>query len=327
MKTCPRRLHYKQHILYRHRPAERPSIGKFLDDGILLPFAFPRHLFTKPNYTLWNLRSSDAHKWRLDEWVLPGDGWRGSDVRQTKAGHASNDIMGSLYFYLMRIIMAFFHKIRRLKIDFVLMQSDATTLPLVAYEQGWSFDRIETSNVTHFLSTDFLVGVYSNLLKPANPHATLITSYMCAVLDMIWPQRKEHIIKRAMKKAKPYLPPTDWHLYDMLRCEIAAADPGPGDHDGTNIGASVHFQQCCFDFFACNYELYFSRYGKDKNFAAIEESTNMKMKTENTIVEKWPLMLKKKPGDDGCAEELIDHVSDGRVPWLRYVEWFRPRPV
>lgn len=47
------------------------------------------------------------------------------------------------------------------------------------------------------------------------------------------------------------------------------------------------------------------------------------MKERNTVIEKWPLLLKKRLDEPGAAEEFAVHVALGTAGVERYAEWHR----
>lgn len=51
------------------------------------------------------------------------------------------------------------------------------------------------------------------------------------------------------------------------------------------------------------------------------DSVNMMMKEEHTIIDKWPLSLKKRYGSPGAKDEFRELMALGHVGTDRYVEW------
>lgn len=47
------------------------------------------------------------------------------------------------------------------------------------------------------------------------------------------------------------------------------------------------------------------------------------MKENNTVIEKWPLRLKKGPDEPGAVEEFDVHIAMGTCGVERYAEWHR----
>lgn len=57
------------------------------------------------------------------------------------------------------------------------------------------------------------------------------------------------------------------------------------------------------------------------NFKEVEQSGRLEVKKENTIIEKWPMKLKLKPGQKGAKEEFDLLLSSSHTGQERYVEW------
>jgi hypothetical protein len=58
-------------------------------------------------------------------------------------------------------------------------------------------------------------------------------------------------------------------------------------------------------------------------FREIERSFKVRMKAEHTLVDKWPLMLKLLPQDDGAKLEFERLMASSHTGCERYVEWKR----
>lgn len=57
------------------------------------------------------------------------------------------------------------------------------------------------------------------------------------------------------------------------------------------------------------------------DFIPVLYSMGMEMKEKHTIVEKWPLRLKKRPDEAGAKEEFRDLCNSQHTGSDRYVEW------
>lgn len=66
-----------------------------------------------------------------------------------------------------------------------------------------------------------------------------------------------------------------------------------------------------------------SSYMSLERFREVAAVSGMAIKDCNTIIEKWPLQLKKKPGQPGAQEEFELLRSSGHGGSERYVEWKR----
>ncbi len=62
---------------------------------------------------------------------------------------------------------------------------------------------------------------------------------------------------------------------------------------------------------------------KSQNFKEIERQSGTKMKSKNTIIERWPMRLKLKHGQPGAQEEFDAALASRHDAWNCYVEWKR----
>lgn len=46
-------------------------------------------------------------------------------------------------------------------------------------------------------------------------------------------------------------------------------------------------------------------------------------KTRHTIIDEWPMRLKKQPREEGAKEEFIQRLGSGHTGMARYMEWQR----
>lgn len=65
------------------------------------------------------------------------------------------------------------------------------------------------------------------------------------------------------------------------------------------------------------------RYMERLEFKKIEQYFNVRMKDPHTIIEKWPMRLKLRPGQAGAQEEFDLLLSSAHTGIERYVEWKR----
>lgn len=65
------------------------------------------------------------------------------------------------------------------------------------------------------------------------------------------------------------------------------------------------------------------RYMTLERFRHAAEASGMEIKQYNTVIEKWPLQLKRGPDQPGAQEELELLRSSGHKRSERYVEWKR----
>lgn len=65
------------------------------------------------------------------------------------------------------------------------------------------------------------------------------------------------------------------------------------------------------------------RYARDLNFTEAGNFHGMVMKKHHTIIEKWPIRLKKNAGQAGAQEEFKMLLQSAHRGSERYVEWKR----
>jgi hypothetical protein len=130
-------------------------------------------------------------------------GWDIAETLPTNTGNAANDLYGKLFVHLRSALWSFRTRLSEAGVNFELYNLDATELPKTL--AGTAFARIEvwsgacieirsmktkhiqTSNISdgHFIGPHRTVRLLGPLLQtPAqNPHATLITLFMNAVVE------------------------------------------------------------------------------------------------------------------------------------------------
>jgi hypothetical protein len=69
-----------------------------------------------------------------------------------------------------------------------------------------------------------------------------------------------------------------------------------------------------------------ARYRAHRNFEAIAPESGAAEKENNTIVEKWPLRLKRQPGQEGAQDEFRVMLGSSCSGMERYMEWTRVVP-
>lgn len=72
-----------------------------------------------------------------------------------------------------------------------------------------------------------------------------------------------------------------------------------------------------------NYERYYDRFMNDWGIERRSAVFGVRVKTENTVVGKWPFKLKKKPGHPGAMEELDVLCASCNGVQECYLEWAR----
>jgi len=62
---------------------------------------------------------------------------------------------------------------------------------------------------------------------------------------------------------------------------------------------------------------------KRMDFDSLGRAAGARVKAENTIVEKWPMRVKRKAGQPGAEEEFRMVLASCHTGVERYVEWVR----
>lgn len=157
-----------------------------------------------------------------------------------------------------------------------------------------------------------------------NPHATLVTFFMNAVVEMTTAEtegrdahaRDAHAREQIEKVLNlwpfPITPPSS--PYDSQAMLMGAAKPIVCDVDkyfDRYVRLSTRSSKEADDL----------RYMKRFRFAEFPQHLGMKMKEHHTIIDKWPMRLKLRPGQPGAKEEFGLLFSTGHEGTERYVEW------
>ena len=72
-----------------------------------------------------------------------------------------------------------------------------------------------------------------------------------------------------------------------------------------------------------DYDRIFDFYKGAVGFEACAKNVGVRMRERNTVVEAWPMRLKKKPGEEGAEEEFQRLMASSSSGAPRYVEWVR----
>lgn len=59
------------------------------------------------------------------------------------------------------------------------------------------------------------------------------------------------------------------------------------------------------------------------NFEEVSKAAGMRIKTKQTITEKWPNKLKKRAGQSGAQEEFLALTASSQGAHECYLEWAR----
>lgn len=291
------RLDFRERRYFGQSPSLRASGQKFREDGVLLPFGTPRAAFIIPNPTLFR----DTNSWPMKDDADPIHGWRMSDISSALTGAATNDIYGKLVVHLRDQISRFHRRLSATDIFFHLTNVNAEDL--YDYVQPVTFDRIEVSNITDagYLGMPRTIAHIGHLLKQPdeNPHATLVALFLNAVDEMYDDNEKRKAMMSEMRQVWSYMTPS----------------PLTSPYDPNVIVGDIATQQ------VRDVDKHFERYMKLQDFAKIVELSGMEFKRQHTIIDPWPLRLKKKPHQKGGKEEFLTLLGSGHSGCERYMEW------
>ena len=249
----------------------------------------------------------------------PLGGWNVNDVLRG-CGNATKDIYGGLYFHIRGTLRKLCQRLHSsARTSFVVSHQDTMSLPellcnlTTGQNASLQFDRIDCSNIADagYLGIRQTLATMGPLLKPKteNPHATIVTSFINAVneTDMNTDYVEHFAAKgRGLEVLASYDP-------DGLLKFIASSSPY--DPEKLRISQS-------FDFFRDNDKL-FRIYMAAFQFDGAASVAGVKMKQRNTIVNEWPMRLKKRNGENGAKEEFEVLRASSHNGTERYVEWVR----
>ncbi|KAK4206240.1 hypothetical protein QBC37DRAFT_460375 [Rhypophila decipiens] len=252
-------------------PFSRIAKGRFREDGLLLPFGHSRVGFDTPNLLLFQ----NSETWLMNDKADPLDGWPVWEVLRHPSP-AKEDRYGKL--------------------------------ELKNHLAPDKFMRIEASNISDVahLGVGDTLSCLSPLLQlpQSNPHATLISLFLNAVLE---------IAKRTgansnpiyTKAAMKYLPIPD--ISSLLKSQGA---------ETYRLWDARHFSSTWTCSSGCKLSRCFY-------FDNLSTQLGVSEKECNTIVEKWPIRLKLRHGQDGAQEEFMVLLGSNFSGTERYVEWKR----
>lgn len=297
------RRDYRDRYMTCLSPIQRVSFNKFRQDGLLLPFGFPRHDFRRPNPTFFQT----ADTWPMKDNADPLNGWSLKEVLNTESGAATADTYGKLFFHLRDLLRSFLDRISCSRISFQIFHLDASSLP--SHLDRDSFSRVDVSNISDmgWLGIHRTLDLMIPLLQtPAqNPHATMITLFMNAVEETLTDEDRMQgltLHSRATRDLLNYLPPngTRNSKYDPALIKF-------------NVGREL----------VGTYDHIFDRFMKDFEFQTAGQVFDAMMKEKHTIIEKWPYRLKLRPGQPGAQDEFDRCMRQSVSGKERYVEWKR----
>ncbi|KAL8703599.1 MAG: hypothetical protein Q9201_003224 [Fulgogasparrea decipioides] len=307
------RLDYRDRELYTLSGSRRMCSSTFRDTGVLAPFGLHLDHFKCPNPLLFNEKTS---AWLQKDSASPLEGWSmqsilaPSNLRRT----AKDDVNGLLYFHVRMVLETFCRRLQDplVKTHFALYSVDAAKLPRVIDSKIHvvGFDRIEVSNIVDeaYVGLHRTLAIFAPLIKKpsVNPHATLITLFLnaCEIADReMGNHDNKSLQKKQMDAVMKY---THSNPLDLL-----------------NPNSAAMFKFIAGKELVRDYDGIFKWYMDVVNFPLAAENAGLRMRERNTVVEAWPIRLKKKPGEQGAEEEFDRLMTSSCSGAERYVEWFR----
>ncbi|KAI0410710.1 hypothetical protein F5X98DRAFT_368641 [Xylaria grammica] len=292
------RVDYTDRSLYLLSPSHRIASRRFREDGLLLPFGFPRHDFTDPNPTFFHTEDS----WPMKDSADPQHGWSTEKVAQTSSGPATADLYGKIFYFLRATLRCFLVRLSESAVSFQLFSTDVESLP-----DTKRFAFAQTSNIADkgwFGIHKTLATLGPFLQAPdINPHATLITSFINAVDENLTQQDRMANITPNSAETKTLL-----KYLHVKRAWASEYDPD-----------LIKFQFGRDAVSRCDYV--FDRHLKELRLKEWADLLGMAIKDDHTIIEKWPYRLKLRPGQPGAQAEFDRLLASGVSGKERYVEW------
>ncbi|KAI0185492.1 hypothetical protein EV127DRAFT_348191 [Xylaria flabelliformis] len=311
--NAPSRVDYFDRALLLRSPAMGLGMIRYRNDGVLVPFGQDREAFLIPNPTFFQ----SSNEWPMMDSADPTDGWSMKTFLATKAGPAKNDVYGQLYHHLKRLFANFHRYLHSKPVSFELHHTDAQLLDKTL--AGREFDRIEVSNIcdSGYLGIATTLKTFGPLLRSssANPHATLITTFLNAVPEtklmyqMISPSAADLVHKSDTRRALKYMEP-----------DLTAPTGTPADNSARLQTTSIKI--LCGVELVGDMDKYFNLYIHQHAFAHAALFAGVKMKERHTIIPPWPLRVK---GDlnptQKDKEDFKLLLGTAHVGHERYVEW------
>lgn len=211
---APERKDYRDRWYFKEAsPFTRVAKQRFREDGLLLPFGYPRDEFDNPNpyvaadgsqalLTVVYRTLFQNPKWPMDDKADPMNGWAIAAVDGV-SWPASRDVYGKLYKHLEATLTRFVTALRNIRVSFDLLNVDVRDLPrhldgaysrievglgTPAQEQT-AANVLQVSNICDggYIGIRDTVSLFSPLLQGArrNAHATLITLFINATMEVM----------------------------------------------------------------------------------------------------------------------------------------------
>ncbi|KAL6789154.1 hypothetical protein J3E68DRAFT_444007 [Trichoderma sp. SZMC 28012] len=288
-KRDAREYHYSK---MTDAPHLRIVYQRFLEDGMLLPFGHSRLDFIYPNGALF----PEDIKYSYAESGSPLAAWGVLDVIKTPWA-AQNDLYGKLYYFLRGVIGNFLHWLGPNEFGLSFFNVPIRALP--RHLGSKKYDRIEVSNVCgrEELSIRDTFQLFSGHLMDLadNPHATLMTWFVNAAKES----------KDARGNAQS--------LFTTFQLQLL--------YNNFNTKAPATHQLFTLLHVPILIDEYFTHYMETREFEQNARESGMEMKSENTVVDKWPA----RPKNDDALSDHCLYLSTPHPLIERCVEWRKRR--
>ncbi|KAG7002098.1 hypothetical protein G7Y79_00029g063940 [Physcia stellaris] len=303
---APSRVDYRDRELYGISGFRRICSTKFRESGVLAPFGSCLDQFQWSNPLLFNEKTST---WLQKDSASPLEGWSMQSIQAPSNLQftAKNDLNGLLYFHVRTVIETFCDRI----------QDPSFKTHFILYCSFSGFDRIEVSNIADefYLGLHRTLQTFASLIKPPgiNHHAVLVTLFLnaCEIADrMMGNQMAGAEQKEMMDQIMKYI---HFDKKDFMKAQMNPASPEMFRFMSAND--LVRDYDKIFEFYKSNMV----------NFSGAADSAGLKMREQNTIIDPWPMRLKKKAGEPGAEEEFKRLMESSYSGAERYVEWVRKK--
>ncbi|KAL8831439.1 MAG: hypothetical protein Q9170_005288 [Blastenia crenularia] len=257
--------------------------------------------------------------WLQKDSASPLEGWSLPSVStpENVTLTAKEDINGQLYFHVRNSLEKFCNRIQKglVKARFVVYCVDAAVLPkipnaLVSQNSNGKLDRIEVSNIADeaYLGIRKVLILYGHLLKPpdVNRHACLITLFLnaCKITGMMMGNDRNELVARArQRQVFKYKRNT----FDLRKV--------------SDFRSPLMYRFLAGMSLVRDHDMIFQTYMDSCGFLPAADQAGLKMKKKNTVVEAWPMRLKKRPGENGAEDEFDRLTASSCSGAEHYVEW------
>ncbi|KAH8681939.1 hypothetical protein BX600DRAFT_429841 [Xylariales sp. PMI_506] len=277
---APERADYLHRALCNQPCSFRVATVTFREDGILLPHGASRDMFDTPNPTFFH--GDDV--WPMKDDAGPLEGWNHYEYIRF-ASRATNDIIGSLFFFLRDMLSRFCNRMKDANIHFTLFNVDAQELPRHLNIRESQFDCIEVSNICDrgYLGPEEVLSTFSPLMKPKiiNPNATLLMLFINAVGETYLNRedRGRSRFRESEELIKKLIPVTPMTFLKM------SVDPTTTMSTPDMIRISSTYTMFG------DFDAAFAAFSKAVQLDRTSEKNGVKVRKKHSIIDPWPLRV------------------------------------